>query len=257
MGDKKNITVSRRNVLAGLAISAATIAVPATAMGASSSGPTKANTAYLSFEIDSYKKSADKYERVINRTNVVDKNSSDDNYPTAKSVYSFIVDKVNYTQGVTEAGKSLFIGTDGKVCLKTYKVDEDLSIKSSNPVQGKVIYEEIQDIKKSFTIDDKPKKCTDAGCPKVHKDEESGYHVSTSGGMYQTYQETNDFPGFDQCVTGVTYAGTISGIASTTERFGIKKNGDTMLALTQDEFSGFYSRDKSGNWKVPKVVWHT
>ena len=257
MGNKKNIAVSRRNVLAGLAVSAAAIAVPATAMGASTSGPTKANTAYLSFEIENYKKTSNKYERMINRVKTVDENSSDSNYPTAKAVYGFVGSKVSYTQSVSDMGNSLFVGNSGQVCLKTYTVDTELSDKSANPVQGKVVYEAIDELKKSFTIDDKPKKCSESGCPDIHKSTSSKYHVSTSGGMYHEYQETHDFPGFDSCVNGVNYSGTTSDITKSSEKWAIKKIGDTMHALTEDEFSGVYSRSKTGTWAPPKAVWHT
>ena len=251
---KENVT--RRAALAAAAAGLAGAVLPKEAH-ADSSQPTRKDVAKVSFEIANYKSSADKFERVPNKSGEVSASSTDDTYPTAEAVYEFTKDKVNYTQEVADAGKSLFVGSDGKVNLQTYTVDSELKEDSSNPVQGDVVCKAIKEVAEAVNLDEKPTKHEDTSS-EATKDLK---YVCKSNGYVVTYQQAQSCPSdFTTCEMGVNYTQSGRVITSNEQKWGVNRIDDAYIALCEDEFSGMYLSNKTNaasTWVPPQAIWHT
>jgi hypothetical protein len=247
----KNIT-SRRGFIGALCAVAGGACLPMTAYAADTI--TKAESAYMSYEIAHYKENSEKFERVLNRTTTVDENSGDNSYPTAKAVYNYIKSKGGYQQGTKDKGNSLFVGDDGRIALKSYVIDTALNSTSNNPVAGSVVYKEIKKISDSLVIDKVPTKHD------VEADKAKGlHHVCESNGIYETFQVTKTCSSVDStnCKMGVNYSYTGT-ITNASQKWAVKAVDTAYVALCQDEFGAmYYKSDSKSTWKPSTSVWHT
>ena len=242
--------VSRRAALATAGVALAGMMAPKSASAASERA-TKRDASRVSFEIADYEHTVDGIEREENKSGVVNAYSSDDTYPTAKSVYELVNDRVSYTQKESDAGSYLFVDDDGFTTLREGAVDEEMSETSKNPLAGDVIYKAIREIEEKVEYDEKPAICDDASCEKVH--------IPLSGGVYHAYQEANTFPGFGNCETGITYRYEAGDISGTQQSWGVRKIDKSFMALCNDEFGGIYlaKEGSTGTWKPPYCEWHS
>lgn len=247
---------TRRSALAAIGtVAAAGVLSPKQAF-ADDSDVKREDIGKVSFEIANFKQQSDRFERQPNKSATVDESSTDDTYPTAKSVYDYIKGKENYQQQTSDAGKSLFVGTDGNTTLKTYTVDDSLQEYSTNPVQGKVLYQEISKLKESVGLDNKPTK---------HENSEEGVtkdlkYVCNSNGYWVTYQQAQDAPSnLQDCEMGVNYTLKTKDVSSTDETWAVKKVDDAYVALCEGEAGAGYCGTSASKiaWKAPTVIWHS
>ena len=247
---------SRRKALAAIgATIGAFMAAPSVAH-ADSDTPTKKDAEYISFEIAKYSKLKDQFERVPNKVTVIDSTASDATYPSSKAVYDYIKNKVNYQHDSSDKGKSHFVGANGNCTLKDYTVDDKLKEDSSNPVQSKVIYKAIEDLKKQVSLDERPQKHEDTG-DEVTADLK---YVCKSNGYYVTYQQGNECPAsFADCEQNVNYVHSGKTITSNQQTWALKRVDDAFMALCEDEFGGVFLAKKadSMDWTPPQAIWHT
>ena len=249
---KTSPQISRRASLASLAAVAGAMAVPLTAR-ADADTPTKADTARLSFEISNYKYNTSKFQRRSQKTNTINEDSTDSQYPSASALYSYIEKKGGMQQGTKEEGHALFVGSNGNIELKDYVVDTELKENSSNPVQSKVLYKIIKELNESLIIDEKPMICNEHDGHKTIK------HVVTSGNIYKTYQMTEECTSLANCEMGVNYRYNAYGISNSTQNWGVKKIDTNYLALCDDEFGIVYNSTTGadGSWEAPDAIWHS
>ena len=242
--------VSRRAAIAAAGAALGSLMVPSVAQ-ADDARASRKDVGKVSFEIANYKKSADNFERTENKSNTITKDSVDSTYPTGKAVYDFVKSYVDYRQGTEDAGKALFVGSDGNVDVEDYTVDSALSENSANPVQGDVIYKEIEAIKALVNLEEKPAKCTTDGCTKTH--------ICKSGGMYHVYQEANACPSnFNDCELGVNYNYKGTSITANEQTWAINRVDDEFMALCEDEGGGVYCKAKTDTkWQCPVTFWHS
>ena len=252
--ENKEQVVSRRGALA--ALGAAAVGALATTQDAHADDdtPSRQDIGKVSFEIANYKQASDKFERVANKSNVVSEASTGDTYPTAKSVYEFIKGKENYTQEASDAGKALFVGKDGNTALENYTVDNTLKADSSNPVQSKVLYKEIQELKEAFGLDEKPQKHEDTGS-ESSKDLK---YVCKSDGYVVAYQTAHECPeSFSDCEMEYNYTYEGKAITSEKQKWGVRKVDNSYMALCEDEFSGVFLSGDGTTWTAPQAIWHS
>ena len=242
--------VPRRAMLATAGVALAGMMAPKTASAASEKA-TKRDASRVSFEIANFEQTVKGIEREENRSGVVNEYSDHTTYPTAKSVHDLVNDRVSYTQKESDAGSYLFVDEEGFATLREGAVDSEFSEKSGNPLAGDVIYKAIKDIEDRVEYDEKPAKCKEAGCEKVH--------IPLSDGVYHAYQEANDFPGFDKCEAGVTYRYEAGDISGTQQSWGVRKIDKSFMSLCNDEVGGVYlaKEGSTGTWKPPLCEWHS
>jgi hypothetical protein len=265
----QNKEVTRRSALVASALAVTGLLSPKEAK-ADSTAMTKNDINKMAFSIESRKNSAEKYERKKNKSTVVDKTVKDETFPTAKAVYNFIKDKENYTQAGAKKGEALFVGDDGKTELREYTVDESFKEDSSNPVQGKVIYEKLKEINERVSLDDVPTKAEEKS-GESGSSEDSGdtsedikvKHVCKSNGYWITYQAKQDCPeDLTKCEMGINYRLESKNVTNGEKhKWAVNRVDDAYIALCENEFGGVYLNKKATvagtSWKEPQVIWHT
>jgi hypothetical protein len=254
----KNKEVSRRGALAAAGLAVVSGLGVKKEAHADDTKLTKDDLSELSFNMANQKVAADKFERSKNKATSISADSTEDTYPSSKAVFDFISEKESYQQDADEVGKALFVGENGNTILKEYTVDTVLKEDSQNPVQGGVVVQNVENLKKGFSKDQKPTK-------HEHKegDVEGLKYVCESNGYYVTYQQAKAMP--DDVTTaeqGVNYAYTTKAIDNSDRMtWGVKKIDAAYIAINEDEFTGFRcsseANAKEGVWSLPKLVWHS
>ena len=272
--DSKNREISRRSALAATSLAVAGLLSPKVAK-ADTGNITKNDAGKLSFQIANQKNASDRYERTKNKVTVIDETASDDTYVSAKAVYDYIKYKQGYTVDEAVPGQALFVDSEGNCALQDYTVDEEFKNNSKNPVQGKVIFEQVDKIKKRVTLDEVP---TEEEETEEEETEEEGSessteddkikHVCKSNGYWVTYQEEQECPEhFTECKMGINYTHEGSVISTQNQTWVINKVDDTFMALCEDEFGGIFFNntknvenekgEKGLTWEPPLAIWHT
>ena len=149
---KKSNRFSRRNLIRG-GIAAAIVgaggamALPnaGSASGAEESA-TKQDIATLEQELSLLTKAASDSEVVSHKTYTIDENSTDTQYPSAKTVKDALTDKVDVNQGEAKAGYILIVNSSGKLVAERF-TDDDLNETSTRPVQNQAIYKVVKELK--------------------------------------------------------------------------------------------------------------
>ena len=257
---KKDSRFSRRNLIRG-GIAAAIVgaggamALPkvGSASGADDSA-TKQDIATLEQELSLLTKAASDSELVSHKSYTIDKNSTHTQYPSAKTVFDALTDKVDVYQGTAKANYILVVDSTGKLVAQKF-TDEDLSEDSTRPVQNKAIYAVVQELRHALSsLDDYP--------IKGHTD----YGVK-SGGVYNTYQtvfETSDLatykPSANSSETadltpGMVYKYTGSVITGVNATFAVIKLSNAFVAVNLADASAIYVSNDGQNWALPYGGW--
>ena len=242
---KKNI--SRRGLLGGVAAvvvgAGGAAAIPLLTTQAEEAQPaTKDDIASLEYELSQLSKASSDAELVSHKSLKVDENSTDVEYPSSKAVYNALTDKIGMDQGVENAGLVFIVGTDGKITLSKFTSDE-LSAESTLPVENRVVYKAIKDINDALNnLDSVPQK--------------DSKHGVESGGVYKTYQETEEITSFGGCVNGVNYKYSGTAIKGSDGVYSVKMVDNVLFAISQDDPSIVYtSADNGVTWGAPYGGW--
>lgn len=257
---------TRRDLLGDLLSSVAELVEPKDAK-ADTPDVSKNDVAKVSFEIAKHKKDPNLFERTKNMTSVVDENSTDDQYPNAKAIYTFTKDYVDIYQGKdaysAEKERALFVNNSGMAYLTDYNVDSEFREDSANPVENKLLYQEIQDLKEYIVFDEKPEECTEEKCEKKKTDATKEHkHISYSGGIYHTYQETEETTSLkaEDLKMGVNYSykgSAIAGSKSGSLAWGVNLVDVTPYAVCEDEKGALYAGNSESQFESPVCVWHS
>jgi hypothetical protein len=261
----KNKEVTRRSALAASALALTGLLAPKEAK-ADTSAITKNDANKMSFTIANQKNAADKFERKKNKNTVINSDATDDTYPTAKAVYDFIKDKANLTQEGAKEGEALFVGEDGKCSVQSYKVDTEFKDDSKNPVQGKVIYNQMKEIQERVSLDDVPTKAEEDKSSSSEGESTSTKlkHVCKSNGYWITYQAKQDCPAnFMDCKMGINYRyeGKLKSDMDS-QKWAVNRSSGAFTAICEDQFGAMYVDNRLtdtavGTWQTPKLIWHT
>ena len=237
---------SRRGLIAGAAAAvfagaAGVVAVPLVSNAKSTDPATKDDIAALEYELSMITQSSSDAELTSHKTTIIDSNSTDVQYPSAKAVFNALSDKVDVDQGVEYAGYIFVVGDDGRLKLSQFTSDE-LSETDNLPVKNRVIYKAIRQLQKALdALDTVPDKNSTSGVE--------------SGGVYSTYQETKSITSFDKLENGVNYKYTGSGISGSDGTYSVKKIDDVYLAVNQSDPSMVYTSVNGTSWGLPYGGW--
>ena len=110
-------------------------------------------------------------------------------------------------------------------------------------------------------MDKIPADCTEENCEKK-KDEKEHWHIAYSGGIYHTYQETEETTSLkaESLKMGVNYSykgSEIAGTDSGSLTWGVNLVDVTPYAVCEDEKGAIYAGNSEGEFKVPVCVWHS
>ena len=252
---KSSRSVSRRGLLGGAAAAVivgagGAMAVPllSNAETGDSSAASKEDIAKLEYELSQLTKSSDDAELVSHKVTKIDDTCTDVQYPSAKAAYGALEGKVKIDQGKDYAGYIFKVNEEGNVIVAKF-CDDELSEVSLNPVENRVIFKELQDIKRLLKdLDLVPSK--------------DSTHGVESGGVYKTYQVTAEKKDLNDLKMGVNYKYTgklIGGITADGEEdpsFSVRKIDTALLAINQkDPSMVFTSADNGGSWGAPYGGW--
>lgn len=252
---KHSSGVSRRGLLGGAAAAVivgagGAMAVPllSNAETGDSSAATKQDIAKLEYELSQLTKSSDDAELVSHKVTKIDETCTDVQYPSAKAAFNALEGKVKVDQGKEYAGYIFKVNEEGNVIVSKF-CDDELSEVSLNPVENRVIFKALQDIKRLLKeLDLVPTK--------------DSKHGVESGGVYKTYQETTEKKDLNDLKMGVNYKYTgklIGGVTSAGDEdpsFSVRKIDTTLMAINQtDPSMVFTSADNGGTWGAPYGGW--
>ena len=239
---------SRRGLFAGAAAAvvagaAGVVVAPLVGNAKSTDPATKDDIAALEYELSMITQSSSDAELTSHKTTIIDKNSSDIQYPSAKAVYNALNDKVDMNQGTENAGYIFIVDATGKLVLNKFTSDE-LNATETLPVENKVIYKEIRDIRNALKeLDTVPTKDSTKGVE--------------SGGVYSTYQEVTSISNFNDLTNGVNYSYTGKGIDNVEgSEYSVKKIGDAIIAISKTDSSLVYTSTNGGSsWGATYGGW--
>ena len=244
---KKPSGVSRRKVIGGAAAAVivgagGAIAVPLLSNAAETDPASKDDVAALEYELSMLTRSSSDAELTSHKSETIDENSDDIQYPSSKAVYEALGNKVDMVQGTEYAGFIFVVGDDGKLKLSKFTTDE-LNEESTLPVENRVIYKQIKDIVRALSdLDAVPVKDSARGVE--------------SGGVYKTYQETVEITDLSDIKMGVNYKYTGKSINGTEGTYSIRRIDNVLLALSQDDPSVTYTSIDNGiSWAAPYGGW--
>lgn len=244
---KKSSGVSRRKVIGGAAAAVivgagGAIAVPLLSNAAETDPASKDDVAALEYELSMLTRSSSDAELTSHKSETIDENSTDVQYPSSKAVYEALGNKVDMVQGTEYAGFIFVVGDDGKLKLSKFTTDE-LNEESTLPVENRVIYKQIKDIVRALSdLDAVPVKDSARGVE--------------SGGVYKTYQETVEITDLSDVKMGINYKYTGKSVNGSEGVYSIRRIDEVLLAMSQDDPSVIYTSIDNGiSWSAPYGGW--